>query len=200
MSALSLTPSPSHTPASHSLSPSLSSSPAFLGPVSPAPATAGIGNFNNGFKVADDIRTLGAVPEDDSGDEREVVLDKHMALAMEERLLRGVEEELFREKKAMVKSFLKGDSVMGARRPLSAPPSHCAARSQCRPLSVAVSPLPQRHPPSVDVSRIGPPSVCAAVSRVPPPVSGSDCPPLVLPSKGGSNRRSASRGSEVCPW
>jgi len=68
--------------------------------------------FNNGFKVAEDIRQLGAVPEDPESDEdKDVVLDKHMAIAMEERLLRGVEEELFREKRQMVKSLLKGEST-----------------------------------------------------------------------------------------
>ena len=66
---------------------------------------AGVGHFNNNFKVADDIRMLGAVPEEE--EEREVPIDKHMAKAMEERLLRGIEQEMLRDKQAIIRSFMK---------------------------------------------------------------------------------------------
>lgn len=71
-----------------------------------------MGHFNNNFKVADDIRLLGAVPEEE--EEREVPIDKHMAKAMEERLLKGIEQEMLRDKQAIIRSFMK-DST-GARR------------------------------------------------------------------------------------
>lgn len=66
---------------------------------------AGVGHFNNNFKVADDIRLLGAVPEEE--EEREVPIDKHMAKAMEERLLKGIEQEMLRDKQAIIRSFMK---------------------------------------------------------------------------------------------
>lgn len=69
---------------------------------------AGVGHFNNNFKVADDIRLLGAVPEEE--EEREVPIDKHMAKAMEERLLKGIEQEMLRDKQAIIRSFMKDSS------------------------------------------------------------------------------------------
>ena len=72
-----------------------------------------MGHFNNNFKVADDIRLLGAVPEEE--EEREVPIDKHMAKAMEERLLKGIEQEMLRDKQAIIRSFMKDNS--GAPRP-----------------------------------------------------------------------------------
>jgi hypothetical protein len=48
---------------------------------------------------------LGAVPEEE--EEREVPIDKHMAKAMEERLLRGIEQEMLRDKQAIIRSFMK---------------------------------------------------------------------------------------------
>lgn len=71
---------------------------------------AGVGHFNNNFKVADDIRMLGAVPEEE--EEREVPIDKHMAKAMEERLLRGIEQEMLRDKQAIIRSFMKDSTGM----------------------------------------------------------------------------------------
>jgi hypothetical protein len=68
----------------------------------------GVGHFNNNFKVADDIRLLGAVPEEE--EEREVPIDKHMAKAMEERLLKGIEQEMLRDKQAIIRSFMKDQS------------------------------------------------------------------------------------------
>ena len=67
---------------------------------------AGKGIFNNAFKVADDIRLLGAVPEEDD-EAKEVSVDKHMAQAMEERLLRGFEQEMLRDRQAMIKSMMR---------------------------------------------------------------------------------------------
>ena len=68
----------------------------------------GVGHFNNNFKVADDIRLLGAVPEEE--EEREVPIDKHMAKAMEERLLKGIEQEMLRDKQAIIRSFMKDNT------------------------------------------------------------------------------------------
>lgn len=62
--------------------------------------------FNNAFKVADDIRQLGAVPEEED-ETKEVSVDKHMAQAMEERLLRGFEQEMIRDRQAMIKSIMR---------------------------------------------------------------------------------------------
>lgn len=74
---------------------------------------AGAGQFNNRFEVASDLKFMGAVPE---GDEKKVegvvMLDKFMALAIEDRLLRGVEEELLRDKKEMVKSYMQGGALL----------------------------------------------------------------------------------------
>jgi hypothetical protein len=67
-----------------------------------------VGHFNNNFKVADDIRLLGAVPEEE--EEREVPIDKHMAKAMEERLLKGIEQEMLRDKQAIIRSFMKDNT------------------------------------------------------------------------------------------
>jgi hypothetical protein len=64
-----------------------------------------VGHFNNNFKVADDIRQLGAVPEEE--EEREVPIDKHMAKAMEERLLKGIEQEMLRDKQSIIRSFMR---------------------------------------------------------------------------------------------
>lgn len=75
-------------------------------PLTPKPLRAGKGVFNNAFKVADDIRQLGAVPEEDE-ETREVSVDKHMAQAMEERLLRGFEQEMIRDRQAMIKSIMR---------------------------------------------------------------------------------------------
>lgn len=58
--------------------------------------------------MADDIRLLGAVPEEE--EEREVPIDKHMAKAMEERLLKGIEQEMLRDKQAIIRSFMKDNS------------------------------------------------------------------------------------------
>lgn len=80
---------------------------------------AGVGHFNNNFKVADDIRLLGAVPEEE--EEREVPIDKHMAKAMEERLLKGIEQEMLRDKQAIIRSFMK-DSTGAPPRPWPAAP------------------------------------------------------------------------------
>lgn len=82
---------------------------------------AGKGNFNNAFKVADDIRLLGAVPEEDE-ENREVSVDKHMAQAMEERLLRGFEQEMIRDRQAMIKSIMRDGT--GA---CPSPPAACCA-------------------------------------------------------------------------
>lgn len=64
--------------------------------------------------MASDLKFMGAVPE---GDEKKVegvvMLDKFMALAIEDRLLRGVEEELLRDKKEMVKSYMQGGALLG---------------------------------------------------------------------------------------
>jgi hypothetical protein len=73
-----------------------------------SPVSAGVGHFNNNFKVADDIRLLGAVPEEE--EEREVPIDKHMAKAMEERLLKGLEQEMLRDRQAIIRSFMKDQS------------------------------------------------------------------------------------------
>ena len=60
---------------------------------------------------------LGAVPEEE--EEREVPIDKHMAKAMEERLLRGIEQEMLRDKQAIIRSFMKDSTGMHKLFPLS---------------------------------------------------------------------------------
>lgn len=79
---------------------------------SPWHASAGIGHFNNAFKVAEDIRQLGAVPEEEEA--KDPGLDKQMAKAMEDRLLRNIEEDILRGKKDVIRSFMKGDDAPAA--------------------------------------------------------------------------------------
>lgn len=94
-------------------------------------AAAGVGHFNNNFKVADDIRLLGAVPEEE--EEREVPIDKHMAKAMEERLLKGIEQEMLRDKQAIIRSFMKDSTGAAPSLPVreTCAREHLLARGRC---------------------------------------------------------------------
>lgn len=65
------------------------------------------------------------MPEEDE-DNREVSVDKHMAQAMEERLLRGFEQEMIRDRQAMIKSIMRDGT--GAR---PFPHGLCCALCDC---------------------------------------------------------------------
>ena len=51
----------------------------------------------------------------DQRESREVPIDKHMAKAMEERLLKGIESEMLRDKQAIIRSFMKDNSGAASR-------------------------------------------------------------------------------------